>query len=181
MPTLVLNGNFWAETCLQQQTEDKRRFCLPKMRCLFIRAVASCPTLCWSSTVRQARNNPEAYSGVWSRPGTSSGSHPRKTAAEPAAARHDHPAGRRRGRGHWYGQPPPRTACPQLGEETTDISTTPASGVTRHGDGKGIDPAAPATLVVSIPSAAVDLSDRIRNPDAPVNPSIMPSIWPDSR
>jgi hypothetical protein len=48
------------------------------------------------------------------------------------------------------------------GEEITD---TPAAGSARHGDGKGVDPVALATLVVSIPSgalAAVDLADRIR-------------------
>ena len=52
------------------------------------------------------------------------------------------------------------------GEEITDApAEPPASGLTHHGDGKGIDPVALATLVVSIPSAAfatVDLADRIR-------------------
>jgi hypothetical protein len=52
------------------------------------------------------------------------------------------------------------------GEEITDTPAEPlASGITRHGGGKGIDPVALATLVVSIPSAAlaaVDLADRIR-------------------
>jgi 3-methyladenine DNA glycosylase/8-oxoguanine DNA glycosylase len=52
------------------------------------------------------------------------------------------------------------------GEEIKDTHVEPsASGITRHGDGKVIDPVALATLVVSIPSAAlaaVDLADRIR-------------------
>jgi hypothetical protein len=52
------------------------------------------------------------------------------------------------------------------GEEITDTDAEPpAAGMTRRGDGKGIDPVALATLVVSIPSAAlaaVDLADRIR-------------------
>jgi hypothetical protein len=52
------------------------------------------------------------------------------------------------------------------GEEVKDTDAgPPASGITRHGDGKVIDPVALATLVVSIPSAALaalDLADRIR-------------------
>ena len=51
------------------------------------------------------------------------------------------------------------------GEEITDTHAAPAAGSARHGDGKGIDPVALATLAVSIPSAALgalDLADRIR-------------------
>lgn len=52
------------------------------------------------------------------------------------------------------------------GEEITDTHPElPTAGSARHGDGKVIDPVALATLVVSIPSAAlaaVDLADRIR-------------------
>jgi 3-methyladenine DNA glycosylase/8-oxoguanine DNA glycosylase len=52
------------------------------------------------------------------------------------------------------------------GEEITDThAEPPASGITRRGDGKVIDLVALATLVVSIPSAAIavlDLADRIR-------------------
>jgi 3-methyladenine DNA glycosylase/8-oxoguanine DNA glycosylase len=52
------------------------------------------------------------------------------------------------------------------GEEITDThASPPASGITRYGDGKVIDPVALATLAVSIPSAALaalDLADRIR-------------------
>jgi hypothetical protein len=52
------------------------------------------------------------------------------------------------------------------GEDITDTDAEPpTSGITRHGDGKVIDPVALATLVVSIPSAALaalDLADRIR-------------------
>jgi hypothetical protein len=52
------------------------------------------------------------------------------------------------------------------GEQITDAhAEPPTSGLTRRSDGKVIDPVALATLVVSIPSAALaalDLADRIR-------------------
>ena len=79
---------------------------------------------------------------------------------------HDHPAGKRHGRDAEAARRSLQEPGPQLGPgaHRGPRQAAPAAG-TSHEDGKAIDPVSVASLVLSLPSAALavlDLADRIR-------------------